>query len=132
MIKKLLHTAFSLVYFLLSVGIGYSQHFCGGELKSTSIIAQDLSCCCDRGDSSLKADCCYETSVFYQISDEQLSTSNISVPSWGHSEFTTQHFHYNFEFLIGEDKQSLHQPNAPPKNLSEDLYKTYCSFIFYG
>jgi len=70
-LKRTFVIVFCFVYFFSSVGVAFNLHYCGGKLKSISLIHSDEKDCC--GTKMKKKDCCKEKSFSYKIKDNQNS-----------------------------------------------------------
>ncbi len=70
-------------YFLLTLGITFSIHYCMGEVEEVTISATPKGCCCDVFD--VPPGCCDDKQVELDFeADQQLATSSllISIPAF--------------------------------------------------
>jgi len=77
--KKAFALFFAFVYLYSSTGICINIHYCGGKVKSVSLLHTDEEGCC-KG-TMKKKDCCKEKTAFVKISDSQASSSAMQVPA---------------------------------------------------
>jgi len=76
--KKAFVLFFAFAYFYSSTGICINLHYCGGKVKSVSLLHTDEEGCC-KG-SMKKKDCCKEKTAFVKISDSQSASNALQVP----------------------------------------------------
>lgn len=72
---------FTATYFLLSVGLGITVHYCHGDLSSVSYITSSPECECENG--SMDMACCSTIQQYYQLDEEGLTTTadiSLSIP----------------------------------------------------
>jgi len=55
-------------YLLLTSGVGYNIHYCGGYMSSIDLYATTGSCMC--GDEEMDMDCCNDETYFFQFDTE--------------------------------------------------------------
>jgi len=95
MVKAVGHILLALLLFISTTGITVSQHFCGDDLKSLSILTAPESCC------DIPGGCCHNKTIVVDIEDE----------------FTTSLFAYYFEQLaISQPFNLLYAIDEPQQN----------------
>jgi hypothetical protein len=65
------------IYLLLSIGVGFSVHYCGGKVKSIDPMFVASACCCSTMDVDMG--CCEDELHVFQLDDEQQLAQSFSV-----------------------------------------------------
>lgn len=74
MLRKAIHIAFAFLLLASTLGISFSMHYCGGMLKSASIIFAAKSCCDDNGG------CCRnETFKLVEVEDDFVNSATLEL-----------------------------------------------------
>jgi hypothetical protein len=79
--KKTTTIFFLFIYFILTVGMTVSTHFCGGKITSVQVlpfIPKEDACGCD--DATTPGDCCKTEIKTVQLNDEQIAV-HVNQPS---------------------------------------------------
>lgn len=123
-------------YFVITVGISISLHFCKGELTCFSFISENISCCHileetnEEHDNSLGAcedDCCSNENVTITL-DTEFTFEVVDIPNAANS-LSNEGVH--FIKVIDSQTLALDAPaRGSPKSFP--LYLLHSSFIFYG
>lgn len=129
MVKTILIYSLAVFYFLISVRLTANIHYCGGKIKTISIVgfSTHKSCCAGK---PMKKGCCEDVQLcFKKNSVDQQSSSTVLflshvIPSEPvHTVITDQ----NEELYIPKNiKPSV---NAPPPELMIPTYLKHCVFI---
>ena len=79
--KKVTKILFLFIYFVLTVGMTISAHFCGGIITAVQmlpVVPKEKPCCCS--DAPGQDDCCKTEIKSLQLNDEQIAVQ-IDQPS---------------------------------------------------
>jgi hypothetical protein len=127
--KKLASIIISLVYLLLSTGVVLNVHYCRGEIESVSLIVEVQKCSCHSEISD--NNCCSNYQYFLQLDlDEQLVENTRSVSEVFKYIKLLEKDEYDFEVYYTESQDYFYPDISPPPKLA--IWKTNCSFLFYG
>lgn len=121
----------SLFYLLVSVGIGYNMHYCGGNLSAIDLYSKSSVCCCEE-DTRTENDCCVDESSFYQFAPDQKLAENTNSSAKELSLLADLFIDIRNEVVDnGDHIKNAHYFDLPPPD-PERIYLLNCSFVFYG
>ncbi len=115
-------------YFVLTVGIAISVHYCQGEVESVNITSES-SCCC--GVMENMADCCSDTEFQLQLDIDQFFSSSpkiqfentfIDFPVIDKNSIQTIEFESQKEFAFVDIPPPIKQPS----------WLLNCELTYYG
>jgi hypothetical protein len=127
-VKQLLSIIFLPLYLLSSGGVYITQHFCEGELCTTSIATVAPSCCCEANNDD--AGCCENVSKYFKVADAQYNAqqSIVKIFSLSFITCTTANFIAHNNFITVDRGQTQSNIHAPPLIVNEvPLYVLQCS-----
>ncbi len=76
--KKYLFIFFSFFYFIAASGVTLNLHYCGGELKTVSLLKTNEDGCCGADEEEMGDDgCCKNTTTLLKISDTHKAAVSI-------------------------------------------------------
>lgn len=76
--KKYLFIFFSFFYFIAASGVTLNLHYCGGELKTVSLLKTNEDGCCGADGEEMGDDgCCKNTTTLLKISDTHKAAVSI-------------------------------------------------------
>lgn len=123
-------------YFVITVGISISLHFCKGELTCFSFISESSMCCHihegtdhkqDNCHTVCEDDCCSNESVNITL-DTDFTFESVDIPNTAIS-LSSEGLHFTKVMnsqTLALDAPVRGSPESPP------LYLLHSSFIFYG
>lgn len=128
--KTVLVYSLAVFYFVISIGLTANVHYCGGKIKTVSLLGfgEQKSCCEGK---PMKKGCCKDVRVCFKKSslDQQTSSAILFVSSAIVTEPS--------QIFIGESdcelyvpkhiKPSVHAP--PPEQLKVPIHLKNCVFI---
>ena len=72
MLKKAISTLIAVIYLLISGGIVFSMHYCGGEKTEINTLVNGPSDCCEGLPE--KSDCCHDELVAFKLNSQHFFT----------------------------------------------------------
>lgn len=69
MLKKISHILFAVLMLVSTMGLTISKHYCGGNLKSVSIVTEAQSCC------DIPTGCCHNENFTIKVEDDFSASS---------------------------------------------------------
>ncbi|PCH96456.1 MAG: hypothetical protein COB85_03535 [Bacteroidetes bacterium] len=115
-------------YLLVSVGIGYNMHYCGGNLSSIDLYAKSSACCCDE---DMANNCCDDESSYFQFTSDQKLADRANISITEVNLFADLYIEINNAVDISRNLVSTAYLDLPPPD-PERIYLLNCSFVFYG
>jgi hypothetical protein len=122
-LKKVLSILFVLIYLIPTVGIPINAHYCGGKLKSISILKFTSKCSC--GKKPMKKNCCKNKTSILKIKNSHNFTKNINLNFLQPIKFIISQFTIQntlFSEIIFEKNFLL---DSPPPQKTGELYLLY-------
>ena len=126
--KRSLYILLGLKYFILTIGIAISLHFCQGDLAGINLTTIEACCC---GPEEVPSDCCTNNEVQLLFDADQQAPSKIesnwkifSVDIPGLTDLTSL-------TTIDIPDSELILFDLPPPD-KEPLWLVLCDFTFYG
>jgi len=125
--KKTIIILVSFIYLFLSTGLVINVHFCQDKVKSISIITEPANCC--PTGCVMESSCCKNKQFIVQMEyEDQILPLTSEIPA----SFV---FILQPEYHVNVKKIDIPNPifanyNLPPPKLP--IWKTNCTFIFYG
>lgn len=117
----------TVLYLFVSSGVCFSLHYCGGKLKSLSLMSDNTEegCCC--GAKKKRKGCCEEKTVFIKVKDIHKSVNLLKAPdSTEKNLFYAAVYFLNLNYstaILNSSRPSYHKP--PPLISSTPLYLSY-------
>lgn len=125
--KKIALILLITVYAVFTLGIGISEFYCCGKLKSISIsYVKDAKEKCNKGDD--KSGCCKTKHHFFKVKDNHIAAGDISNPA---KHFTGLHtFTPSVEVIVFANQQSFvaNSSHAPPLQNGAPIYILNCVY----
>jgi hypothetical protein len=125
--KRFLTIIFAFLYLSLTIGASFDVHYCGGNIQSVKINAENIKSCCG-DDESETAGCCSNRSYFVQLDVEQeinyqdivfyIFKSNVIV-----NDFLV-------DFISTSDKEEYYYEYTPPNTVKKFIL--FSSLTYYG
>ena len=123
--KKVITLLLAFFYLFTAAGINVSLHYCGGKLKSVSLlkITDSDYCCCNKTkkeDCCKRKICCKEKTIIVKVKDNSHITSFLTIPDSKKIELFTialPQATLNFSHIFCSEIITYY--HAPP-----DLYQT--------
>lgn len=125
--KKFLHILTAVIYLVLTTGLIFNAHYCHGELERISLGPEESWCCCESEGNM--ADCCKNEQIFLHLDDELLVNSVITFEPADYVEFERPS-EYVCSSCCAEKLNYVYSDHSPPPK--QAIWKTNCSFLFYG
>lgn len=127
--KKLFAIGLTFIYLVLSVGVGFNVHYCGGKVKSIDVLFTESKCCCPA--TEMDNSCCGDEVYFFQLDDDQFFNKT-SIADFDLQEKllplpTVQTVERTAEAL--QLRPELY--DLPPP-FEEDIYLRFGKLIYYG
>ncbi len=121
-------------YFVISVGVSVSLHFCKGELTCFSLLSESSLCChannehADTENHTVCTDGCCSTEKLIITLDADYTFESADFPN---NEFSPLSEGIHLPILVDTQTMTSDAPTrgSPP---SLPLFLLYSSFIFYG
>ncbi|MBN1597017.1 MAG: hypothetical protein JW894_01880 [Bacteroidales bacterium] len=127
--KKTAAILFSVFYFLATIGIAISLHYCHGELESVVLYSNiEKNCCEHKGNS---AGCCSNEQYLLQYYDEQQIIENPG-------NIIEQSIAVIAELILFSDNRDFEQEETvteysePPPKQIQPVWLINCSLTYYG
>lgn len=117
-------------YLFVSSGLCFSLHYCGGKLKSFSLMSYNTEdgCCC--GAKKKRKGCCQEKTVFIKVKDIHKSVTLLKAPHLSENLLYASVPILNLNYSISTFDSlfpSYHKP--PPLISSTPLYLSYRALL---
>lgn len=116
------------IYLPAIAGVGFSTHYCMGELKDTKLFSLEKQNCCD-DEAEEENGCCSDDITLIKLADDQLNTdSRNPIKTQGFDLIVTSYFNYTFIQAQNAAMVYFAADTSPPKPFS-DLNVLYCNFL---
>lgn len=129
-LKQKLALGLSVFYVFSVIGLALSMHFCGGQLASVSLFANEVACKYCKAEPVAKKDdgCCKNTKVEVKVKDNHKAESSFKLPKI-----------FSLEAILGQRLADFFRPyfpnffskvenKAPPKSARISLQLLHCVF----
>ena len=118
-------------YLLVSIGIGYNVHYCGGNLSSVDLYAKSSACCCDE-DMEMANNCCVDESSYFQFTSDQKLAERANISVQEINLIADLYIEIQTHMVVGNAQlESTAFFDSPLPN-PEQIYLLNCSFVIYG
>ncbi len=117
-VNRFLLTGLSLLILTTGSGLMITKHFCGGSLKSISLIPSNESCC----GGSEKFACCNNTSQLVKVDVNLQITPSITFDFSSVTSFLTQIFTQSIDSNCIFTSVFVYLPQKIPPLLYKDIY----------
>lgn len=124
-------------YFVITVGISLSLHFCKGELSCFSLVPRNDDWCChsaehedtDSSESKVCPENCCTTEFLSLSLDTDFTTKSIEIHEVSAITGRLDHNTIHSEPVSSQLPEANTTRGSPPE---ENLYLIYSKFVFYG
>jgi len=135
-LKRILTIPLLFLYIIAISGVMIQLHYCGQELESWQMFAENAGCADDGcGDESTENDgCCKDEVVIAKINQDQNTASQLVLKLMAVQAISPVYHDFHIENISAAKAGILtHSPNAPPGRWQGiPLYKLHSSFTYYG
>jgi|SRR5690606_8416472 len=137
--KKFIAIPLLFLYTLALSGMMIQLHFCGDELSSWTVNANQTTCCCEEGNQEALTitqteDCCEDQVIDLKIDQDQHTSTIITIALDGLQQVVpAQNDLFPFTFPLAQQVKIAYSANAPPGIWQHiPLYKLHQRFTYYG
>ena len=124
--KKITLILLICMYAISSVGVGISQFYCCGKLKTTSLSfnhADNIKC--GKGMQG----CCKTTFKSLQVKDSHVAASSIFNPSGSFLDVFFNYANLSVKKVYVTDIKLLYADTAPPPHFNVPFYTLHCAYL---
>ena len=106
--RSIIILIYMVLYFVISTGVLFSVHKCGGEIVNINLFTAKAKTCCKKGCE--KKGCCQNETHFFKVKEDQKLYSDVHIPDF-HPEFFAE---FDFSEIVIENTQSVFVPRSLP------------------
>lgn len=120
------------MYLPAVAGVGFSSHYCWGELKETNIFSVEKQSCCCSDDAEEANGCCSDDITVIKLDKDQLSAENRQPVKPQVTDLFISSEVFSAATATAASTEVKRQglfPDLPGQLLSLDLNVLYCNFL---
>ena len=121
--KKYIFIFFSFFYFIAASGVTLNLHYCGGKLKTVSLLQTNEDGCCGADEEEMGDDgCCKNTTTLLKISDTHKAAVSIKFFENSHKSITVLPTFYSINNVLTSQPIVTYYINSQPVTYGNPLY----------